>query len=132
MGLRLTAQYRGGGQFPRQRPYRPGLVAVRPFTIYEYLYPFSKESIANIAYFFTYDYLDGRNPTDYVQPMLEKMRLWQGNQTGDLMKRYESDGELTLLDSRPGRTPRHYPMTGLQKEVYRSEERRVGKECRSA
>ena len=95
-----------------------GLVAVRPFTIYEYLYPFSKESIANIAYFFTYDYLDGRNPTDYVQPMLEKMRLWQGNQTGDLMKRYESDGELTLLDSRPGRTPRHYPMTGLQKEVY--------------
>jgi ribosomal peptide maturation radical SAM protein 1 len=95
-----------------------GLVSVRPFSIYEHIYPFSKQSVANIAYFFAYDYLDGRNPSDYVQPMLEKMRLWQENKTGDLVKRYENDGGLTLLDSRPGRRPMHYPLTSLQKEVY--------------
>ncbi len=95
-----------------------GLVSVRPFSIYEHIYPFNKESIANIAYFFAYDYLDGRKPAVYVQPMLEKMRLWQENRNGDLVKRYEKDGGLTLLDSRPGRKPMHYPMTGLQREIY--------------
>lgn len=95
-----------------------GLVSVRPFAIYEHIYPFSKESIANIAYFFAYDYLDGRNPADYVQPVLEKTRLWQENKTGDLVKRYENDGSLTLLDSRPGRQPLNYPLTSLQREIY--------------
>ncbi len=95
-----------------------GLISVRPFAIYEHIYPFSKESIANIAYFFHYDYRDGRNPADYVQPMLGKMRQWQENKTGDLVKRYESDGSLTLLDSRPGKQHLHYPLTALQKEIY--------------
>jgi len=95
-----------------------GLISVRPFAIYEQIYPFSKESIANIAYFFHYDYRDGRNPADYVQPMLGKMRLWQENKTGDLVKRYESDGSLTLLDSRPGKQYLHYPLTRFQKEIY--------------
>jgi ribosomal peptide maturation radical SAM protein 1 len=95
-----------------------GLVSVRPFAIYEDIYALSKESIANIAYFFTYEYSDGRNPADYIQPMLEKMRLWQENRTGDLVKRYENDGQLTLLDTRPGREPMHYPLTGLWREIY--------------
>ena len=95
-----------------------GLVSVRPFSIYEHIYPFNKESVANIAYFFTYDYLDGRKPGTYVQPMIEKMKLWQENQNGDLVKRYERDGGLTILDSRPGRKPMHYPMTRMQREIY--------------
>jgi ribosomal peptide maturation radical SAM protein 1 len=95
-----------------------GLVSVRPFSIYEHIYPFSKESVANIAYFFTYDYRDGRNPTDYVQPMLGKMRLWQENKAGDLVKQYEKDGSLTILDTRPGRQPANYPLTSQQKEIY--------------
>ena len=95
-----------------------GLVSVRPFDIYGHIYPLSDESIANIAYFFSCDYLDGRNPAEYVQPMLEQMRLWQENQTGDLVKRYENDDQLTLLDTRPGRKPMHYPLTGLQREIY--------------
>jgi ribosomal peptide maturation radical SAM protein 1 len=95
-----------------------GLVSVRPFPIYEHIYPFSKESVANIAYFFMYEYRDGRKPADYVQPMLAKMRLWQENKTGDLVKRYENDGSLTLLDTRPGRQPANYPMTSQQKEIY--------------
>src|SRR6185312_2059532 len=95
-----------------------GLVSVRPFAIYAHIYPFSKESIANIAYFFHYDYRDGRNPADYVQPMLGKMRLWQENKTGDLVKRYEADGSLTIIDTRPGKQHLHYPMTAQQKEIY--------------
>jgi ribosomal peptide maturation radical SAM protein 1 len=95
-----------------------GLVSVRPFAIYEHLYPLDREVLANIAYFFSYDYLDGRNPADYVQPMLEKMRMWQENQSGDLVKQYESDGELTVVDTRPGRKAMHYPLTGLQREIY--------------
>jgi ribosomal peptide maturation radical SAM protein 1 len=95
-----------------------GLVSVRPFSIYEHIYPFSKESVANIAYFFTYDYRDGRNPADYVQPMLGTMKLWQENKTGDLVKQYEKDGSLTILDTRPGRQPANYPLTSQQKEIY--------------
>ena len=95
-----------------------GLVAVRPFSMYRHIYPLADEVVANLAYFFEYEYLDGRKPVGYVEPAMEKIRIWKENQGGDLVKQYGESPELMLLDSRPGRTPLHYPLNGLQREIY--------------
>ncbi len=95
-----------------------GLVKVRPFPIYSHIYFLPDESVADLAYFFDYEHSDGRKPTDYLQSVLEKVRVWKENRGGDLVKRYGTDPELMLLDNRPGREPLHYPLNGVQREIY--------------
>jgi ribosomal peptide maturation radical SAM protein 1 len=95
-----------------------GLVKVRPFQVYRHIYPFPPESVANLAYFFEYEYSDGRQPKSYVAPALEKVKIWKENRHGDLIKQYGNDPELMLLDSRPGRPALHYPLNGVQREIY--------------
>ena len=95
-----------------------GLINVRPFGIYSLLYQLPAEAIANLAYFFEFDYADGRKPGTYVGPALESVRTWKANRGGDLVKRYGADPELLLIDTRPGREPLDFPLNGLQREVY--------------
>jgi ribosomal peptide maturation radical SAM protein 1 len=95
-----------------------GFANVRPNGIYQHLYGLAPEALANLAYFFEFDYADGRNPASYVAPALEKIAVWKANRGGDLIKRYGADPELLLVDTRPGRTPLHFPLHGLQREIY--------------
>jgi ribosomal peptide maturation radical SAM protein 1 len=95
-----------------------GLAKVRPFPIYNHIYHLPQESVANLAYFFDFEYQDGRTATDYVQPALEAIRLWKENRGGDLVKRYGTDPELMLLDDRLQRQPLQFPLNGLQREIY--------------
>jgi ribosomal peptide maturation radical SAM protein 1 len=95
-----------------------GLAEVKPFSMYRFLYPFPEQSVANLAYFFEYKYADGRDPQQYVQPVLDKVEEWRGNHGGDLIKRYGADPELMIEDTRtPGR-PTYYPFNGLQRQIY--------------
>jgi ribosomal peptide maturation radical SAM protein 1 len=95
-----------------------GLLDVRPYPIYSHLYPLPAEAVANLAYFFEFEYADGRVPASYVQPALEKVNVWKGNSGGDLVKEYAAGAELTLVDTRPGRDPLNFPLNGLQREIY--------------
>jgi ribosomal peptide maturation radical SAM protein 1 len=95
-----------------------GLTEVRPFPIYSHIYPIPDECIANLAYFFDYKYDDGRVPAEYVAPALDRVRIWQENRQGDLVKSYEDAAELMLLDTRPGHHRLDYPLNGLQREIY--------------
>jgi ribosomal peptide maturation radical SAM protein 1 len=95
-----------------------GLVSIHPFSMYEYLYPLPPESVSNLAYFFEYRYSDGRDPEAYMKATLEQVSAWKGNQTGDLVKRYGSEPELMLVDTRVSVAPLHYPLNGIQREIY--------------
>jgi len=95
-----------------------GLANIKPFPIYQHIYPLPDESIGNIAYFFDYDYSDGRDPTRYMAPVLNRVLMWQQNQGGDLVKSYEGAAELMLIDSRPDHPRLNYPLNGLQREIY--------------
>ena len=95
-----------------------GLVRVRPFPIYSHIYHVPEESIANIAYFFEYQYANGRKATDFVQPAMDNIRVWKENRGGDLVKCYGANPELTLVDSRPGHKRLNYPFNGVQREIY--------------
>ena len=95
-----------------------GLVTIKPFSMYAYLYPLPPDSVANLAYFFEYQYADGRLPETYMEPVHEQVRKWKQNQTGDLLKLYGGEPELTLVDTRVQGAPLHYALNGIQREMY--------------
>jgi ribosomal peptide maturation radical SAM protein 1 len=95
-----------------------GLVDIRPFAMYQLVYPLPPERVANIAYFFEYRYADGRQPGTYVGETLEKAKIWKQNRGGDLVKHYGNDPELMVIDTRPEHPHRCYPLNGIQREIY--------------
>ena len=95
-----------------------GLAEIHPFSMYSAVYPLPPESVANLAYFFEYRYIDGRNPERYLQPVIDQVDQWKRNRTGDLLKRYGGPSELTLEDTRVAGAPLNYPLKGKQQELY--------------
>jgi len=95
-----------------------GLAEIRPFSMYQFLYPFPSNSVANLSYFFEYKYVDGRDPQNYMGPVIDKVEEWRRNHSGDLIKRYGGDPELMVEDSRTPGKPAFYPFNGVQREIY--------------
>jgi ribosomal peptide maturation radical SAM protein 1 len=95
-----------------------GITRIRPFSMYEYLYPLPPEKVANLAYFFEYKYSDGRDPNTYIQPVVEQIQKWKNNYGGDLIKQYAGESELMIEDTRvPGRH-HNYLFKGIQCKIY--------------
>jgi ribosomal peptide maturation radical SAM protein 1 len=95
-----------------------GLGEVRPFSMYPSIYPLAPESIANLAYFFEYNYADGHDPKNRVEPVLRLIEEWRRENAGNLIKRYGRDPELMLEDTRNANEPRYYPLRGVQQRIY--------------
>ena len=95
-----------------------GLVEVRPFSMYASVYPFPEDVVTNLSYFFEYTYRDGRDPSHDAAPLLRRVQEWRANGAGDLFKRYGSDPELVVEDTRTPGVPRAYAFNGLQREIY--------------
>lgn len=95
-----------------------GLVKVRPFSLYRHLYPLPSDRVANLAYFFEYEYRDGRNPEAYLKETHEKIGVWKANGGGDLVMERSVDPELLITDTRPGRDAMRFPLNGLQRQLY--------------
>jgi ribosomal peptide maturation radical SAM protein 1 len=54
-----------------------GLTRVRPTVSYYYVYPLGRRELSRLAYYFDYDYEDGREPGAYVDPLrAEVNRTW--------------------------------------------------------
>jgi len=94
-----------------------GLVDIQPFSMYQFLYPLPRESVANLAYFFEYKFADGRDPASYARPVIERVEEWR-KRGGDLIKRYGTDPELMVEDTRTREAPRYHRFNGVQREIY--------------
>jgi ribosomal peptide maturation radical SAM protein 1 len=96
-----------------------GMANPRPNRAFRYVYPFPQDVLARIAYYYEYDYADGRNPLDYVAPVLEAIDAWQqlhGTVTLRLWDR--PDGVLILNDTRPCAAAFQRRLTGLERQIY--------------
>lgn len=95
-----------------------GLTDVRPFALYQHLYPLPPERVANLAYFFEYRHGDGRQPESYLADTLARVAIWKANAGGDLVMQSDDDAHLDLIDTRPDRAPSRYRLGALEREVY--------------
>ncbi len=97
-----------------------GLVNVRPMAAYSYVYPLPESALRNMAYFFEYDYRDGRRPGDYTTAVVRRAEEWVAlfATKPARLDAYEVGNMLVIADTRPcATTPRHI-FTGLAARVY--------------
>lgn len=98
-----------------------GMVNVRPMAPFTYLYPFNHRSLMDIAYYFDFDYADGRTDAAYAGEAIELVQAWMSDGArGALEMTREPDGVLHLLDTRRelARAPRRARLKGWKAAVY--------------
>jgi len=102
-----------------QDPAAYGMVNARPNAAFRYVYPFPAEVLGRMAYYYEYDYADGRNPLDYAAPALEAIESWQ-QLKGTVTLRYwdRPDGVLILNDTRPCATAFQRRLTDIERRLY--------------
>lgn len=95
-----------------------GFKDLKPFPAYNYVYPLAPEAVANLAYYFTFEYAEPRDVENYVRPLAEEVARWQQcYPTSDLFQ-IEKGDRLLLWDSRPAAKRRLTALSGKEKFLY--------------
>lgn len=95
-----------------------GFKDLEPFPAYKFVYPLPPEAVANLAYYFTYDYSQPRDVAGYVRPLSEEVLRWQQcHETSELLQ-IEKGDRLLLWDSRPASKRRLTVLEGKEKFLY--------------
>jgi ribosomal peptide maturation radical SAM protein 1 len=96
-----------------------GLTNIRPIAPYKYLYPFTPAILAQIAYYFDYDYSAGSDPTGYARAVIAYTEAWRRYpETGTLASVVCRDSTLTLIDTRSNALQPEFKLSGLEKVAY--------------
>jgi ribosomal peptide maturation radical SAM protein 1 len=102
-----------------ERPEAFGLSNCRPHRAFAHIYPFLPDVLARLAYYFEFDFADGRNPLSYAAPLLAAIEQWQESHGTATLRAFDrSDGVLILSDTRPAAAEFQTRLTGLERQVY--------------
>ena len=95
-----------------QDPAGLGMTNVRPMAPFRTLYPFDVRTVMEIAYYFEFDYADGRAADVHAHDAVDEVRRWMADPaTGMLSMRRRRDGSVFIEDTR--RTTTEIPRTAL-------------------
>ena len=104
-------------------PGRYGMVDVRPMAPFTYLYPFERRKLTEIAYYFDFDYADGRAPDAYAREAIGLAHGWMADAAPGRLEMRSLDGStLELLDTRREflAAPRRAVLSGWKAACYRA------------
>ncbi len=102
-----------------EEPEANGMLRARPHRAFSYVYPFPEESLRELAYYYEFDFADGRDPESYAGDMLDAAEEWQRLQGRVVLREFDrGDGVLILTDTRPCAVRLQHRLTGWQREVY--------------
>jgi ribosomal peptide maturation radical SAM protein 1 len=97
-----------------------GLRNLLPYPAYRYVYPFPDEVVANLAYYFTFEYDSPQDVTGYTRELQQAIAEWRECYERSALFWVESDDRLLIWDSRPIGTEPLTIFTGREKHVYLS------------
>jgi len=105
-------------------PGHSGLINVRPRPGYSFVYPFGRKKLEGIAYYFDFDYADGRRPVEYTRPLRrqvdEWIKLWQTpDETHPRLDLRTAGDDVVITDTRPCASRRTHRLRGLAAKIYR-------------
>jgi ribosomal peptide maturation radical SAM protein 1 len=95
-----------------------GLCNVRLDRSYRLIYDEDETNLSDLAYYFEYDYVDGRRPLDYVTETDQAVRRWFDQTGGQGLIYLDRGAELDVWDFRPVTRRRHNILTGVDRDVY--------------
>ena len=94
-----------------------GLVNVRPAAAYRLVYDLPEPALSGLAYYFDFDFADGRDPAGYTSALREGVARWRaGHRAGGLV--YSDDGETVTIVDRRGRRTTEREYSGWKRDVY--------------
>lgn len=83
-----------------------GFANVRPLAPYHHIYPFESSVVANLAYYFDFDYREPRDVDSYIAPLLKAVRVWQRAEESEELLSVDAGDELAIWNlSRGGGRP---------------------------
>jgi len=101
------------------RPEAFGMVNPRANRAFAYVYPFPQQVLDRIAYYYEFDFADGRDPLSYAAKAVEAAQTWQQLKgTVTLSYSDHSDGVLMLHDTRPCAAAFQRRLIGLERDIY--------------
>ena len=100
-----------------------GLKNVRPWRSYSHIFPLAQEEIKRFAYFFDFEYADGRQPFRYSRGLRREVGrwiiLWQAPaQDRPRLDLVQHGKELIITDTRPCAVRRKHRLRGPRAKVY--------------
>jgi ribosomal peptide maturation radical SAM protein 1 len=95
-----------------------GLTNVWPASVYRAVYPLPEASLRRLAYFFEFDYADGRDIRTYTAPLVEKIQYWRDNYCPGALTSVANDQALVIHDLRPEARQARLELAGLGRAAY--------------
>jgi ribosomal peptide maturation radical SAM protein 1 len=101
-----------------------GLRRVRPAAAYYYVFPFDRRELERLAYFFDFDYADGRSPIRYLEPLQRSVGSWweahalPAAQRPRLDAEWFAPDELTVTDTRACARDKVQHFSGPEARIY--------------
>jgi ribosomal peptide maturation radical SAM protein 1 len=123
----LTHLYPPGGpgriRLDRFSPYFTapdvnGIINVRASIAYRYIYPFEPADLDRMAYYFDYDYADGRDPDQYAAALKEEIEGWRLHHPTARLELRVADDRLEIRDTRPVAVRRTTILQGPSRLAY--------------
>jgi hypothetical protein len=95
-----------------------GVCNVRAGAAYRYVYPFAPGDLAQLAYYFDFDYADDRKPPEYLRDLRHQVSLWsEAASRAQLTAALDGD-TLVICDTRAVAPQSEYRLRGLHRKVY--------------
>jgi len=98
---------------------RFGFAHVRPLDPYRYIFPgLPEDALANLAYYFSFDYADGRDVQSYVRPLVEELKRWRRVYRRSELVSQRRRNQLAIVDLRPSVRERVTVLEPLDRALY--------------
>lgn len=102
-----------------ENPERFGFADVRAPPIYNHIYPFSPDVIANLAYHFAFRYRDGRDVESYTNQVKQAWEKWKTDyRSNSRLIMVDHGSHLIIWDLRSTTDKRTVALKGLEKLLY--------------
>lgn len=99
-----------------------GFRRVRPSRAYFYVFPIGRQQMRRLAYYFDYDYADGRDPDSYLDPLVRQVQawwdLWADGDPPRLDAEWLSPQIVTITDTRPVAVAATHTLTDLHAQIF--------------
>ncbi len=99
-------------------PEASGICNVRAGQAYRYVYPFPPADLDALAYYFDFDYADGRDPWSYLGELRRQVEVWTNPAAGGQLIALVEGDALVVRDTRPVAVRKEHRLTGLRRAIY--------------
>ncbi|MFN8521623.1 MAG: RiPP maturation radical SAM C-methyltransferase [Chloroflexota bacterium] len=94
-----------------------GFANVRPAGAYRAVYPLGEDVLSGLAFYFDYEYADGRDPEVYVRVLQEAVGAWESGHGAARLEMADGADGLVIEDAR-GELSTTTTLTGAQRLAY--------------